>query len=69
MAYKVCISTGKGKNLSRACSTPLPNKKRVVGWVKRTPIGNNSTQVSVENTRTGKVLTGRKIRFFNSSRF
>ena len=69
MAYKVCIRTGKGKNLSRACSTPLPNKNRVVAWVKRTPIGRDTTKVSVENTRTGKTVTGQKIRFFNSNRF
>jgi|2_EtaG_2_1085320.scaffolds.fasta_scaffold00470_15 hypothetical protein len=65
MAYKVYIKSGG----ARSCSTPLPNKNRVVAWVKGHPIGNDSTQVSIENTRTGKVVAGRKIRFFDTRRF
>ncbi len=65
MSYKVCIHSGG----TRSCSTPLPNKRRVSAWVKRTPIGNDRTQVTVENTRTGKVQTGNKLRFFNPKRF
>lgn len=65
MAYKVFISTGKKgtKNYTSMGSTPLKNKQAVVNWVKRNPVGNYKTQVSVENTRTKKIITGQKIRF------
>ena len=69
MAYKVCIVSGRGKNRAKACSIPLPNKQRVANYLKRTPIGNDNTKVSVKNLRTGKMFTGRKIRFYNPKRW
>jgi len=56
MAYIVNIQTGNrsNKNFTRTQSTPLPNKEKVRMWVKRNPVGNIKTKVSIKNTTTGK---------------
>lgn len=38
MAYKVRIEVGKGKNKAVTESIPLPNKKRVCDYIKRSPL-------------------------------
>lgn len=63
MSYKVFISIGKGKNKASMGSTLLKNKQAVVNWVKRNPIGNYRTHVTVTNTRTKKRIEGQKVRF------
>jgi len=60
MAYIVRIQTGKGKNRSVSQSTPLQNKQKVRKWVKRNPVGNLSTDVTIRNTRTKKTITRSK---------
>ena len=57
MAYKVFISTGKkgSKNYTSMGSTPLPNKARVRAWIKRNPVGNVNTEVSIKNTVSKKI--------------
>lgn len=69
MAYKVRIDIGKGKNRAVSESIPLSNKADVVRWVKTHPFGNSNTQIKVKNLNTGKVITGRKLRFRNPARF
>jgi hypothetical protein len=64
MSYKVFIQSGQGKNKSTSGSIPLPNKQRVSNYVKRSPIGNSRSKVSVTNTRTGKTKTGKKYTFY-----
>ena len=62
MPYKVFISTGKkgSKNYTSMGSTPLPNKARVRAWIKRNPVGNVNTKVSIKNTVSKKIETMRK---------
>jgi len=58
MAYIVDIQTGSRarKNYTRSCSVPLPNKDRVRNWVKRNPVGNIRTPITIKNTRTNKTI-------------
>jgi|TARA_Y100000310_G_C20494540_1_gene720859 hypothetical protein len=60
MAYIINIQTGKGKNFTRTRSVPLPNKKRVRSWVKRNPVGNINTKITIRNTRTKRTITTTK---------
>ena len=69
MAYKVRIDIGRGKNRAVSESTLLSNKDDVAQWVKKHPLGNSNTQIKVKNLNTGKVITGRKLRFRNPDRF
>ena len=69
MAYKVRIDIGKGKNRAVSESTQLSNKEDVARWLKHHPLGNSNTKVEVRNVDTGKVMTGRKLRFRNPDRF
>ena len=69
MAYKVRIDIGKGKNRAVSESTVLANKENVANWVKKHPLGNANTKIEVKNVDTGKVITGRKLRFRNPDRF
>lgn len=63
MAYLVKIKTGSGKNKSRSGSIPLPNKQRVVNYIKRSPIVKSSSRICVKNTRTGKTMCGDSFKF------
>ena len=63
MAYKVTIKTGSGKNQSRSGSLSLPNKQRVVNYIKRSPIANSRSKICVKNTVTGKMMCGDTFRF------
>ena len=69
MAYKVSISIGSGKNLTRSESVALPNKDRVASYVKRSPIGNSNTKISVKDLNSGKIISGRKVKFRSPSRW
>lgn len=69
MAYKVSIKVGSGKNTTRAESIALPNKARVARYVKQSPIGNSSTNISVRDLNSGKTVSGRKIKFYNPNRW
>ena len=62
MGYIVNIQTGsRGRgNFARVQSTPLPNKERVRAWVKRNPVGNVNTKLTIKNTRTNKTITKTK---------
>ena len=60
MAYIINIQTGKGKSVTRSRSIPLPNKKRVRAWAKRSPVGNSRTKVKIKNTRTKRTITTTK---------
>jgi hypothetical protein len=51
MAYVVKIETGKGKKRTVSQSIPLSSKEKVRRWVKRNPVGRNSTEVTIRNTR------------------
>ena len=44
MAFKVRIEVGKGKNRSVSESIPLPNKKRVCSFIKRSPFVKSNTK-------------------------
>ena len=62
MAYIVNIQTGsrtKG-NFTKTQSTPLPNKERVRKWIKRNPVGNSNTNITIKNTRTKKTSRMKK---------
>ncbi len=63
MAFKVRIVVGKGKNRSVSESIPLPNKKRVCNFIKRSPFVKSNTNIKVTNTRTKKVTTGKRAKF------
>jgi len=57
MTYIVNIQTGsrsKG-NFTRVRSTQLPNKARVRAWIKRNPVGNSNTKISIKNTVSKKI--------------
>lgn len=69
MAYKVRIEVGKGKNHSVTESIPLPNKKRVCSYIKRSPLVKSNTQVKVKNLRTGKTTIGTQSKFCVRGRF
>jgi gentisate 1,2-dioxygenase len=69
MGYKVIISTGQGKYRARTGSLVLPNKESVAQYVKRSPLGNYKTKITVEDVSSGKIMTGRKIRFQNPVRW
>ena len=62
MGYIVNIQTGtrKKKNFTRVQSTPLANKEKVRAWVKRNPVGNVNTKVTIKNTKTNKIVTKSK---------
>ena len=59
MGYKVLITTGKrgSKNFTSMGSTPLSNKAKVRAWIKRNPVGNINTKITIKNTLTKKVET------------
>jgi len=63
MAYIVRIEVGKGKNKSVSQSIPLPNKKRVCNFIRRSPFVKSNTNIKVKNTRTKKTVTGKQARF------
>lgn len=69
MGYKVFISVGKGKNRTTMGSIELPNKQRVSDYIKKNPLGNYKTKVRVTDTITKEVKTGKKIRFYNPTRW
>jgi len=69
MSYKVRIEIGKGKNKSVSQSIPLPNKKRVVKFIKRSPFVKSNTNIKVTNTRTKKVINGKSFRFRDEDSF
>jgi len=62
MPYKVFISTGKrgSKNYTSMGSTPLPNKARVRAWIKRNPVGNSNTNITIKNTISKKTISMKK---------
>ena len=68
MAYVVNIQTGSKKptkrnpygNFTRTQSIPLPNKERVRKWIKRNPVGNANTNITIKNTRTKKTSRMKK---------
>lgn len=66
MAYKVFITTGRGKNKSTAGSIELPNKERVSRYIKRSPLVRSNTKIEVENIRSGKKTTGTQGKFFKN---
>jgi hypothetical protein len=47
----------------------LPNKERVARYVKQSPIGNYKTKISVKDLVSGKITSGRKIKFHNPNRW
>ena len=63
MTYKVRIEVGKGKNKAVTESVPLPNKKRVCNYIKRSPLVNPNTKVKVTNINTNKITVGTQSRF------
>ena len=63
MAYKVTIKTGSGKNQSKSGSISLPNKQRVVNYIKRSPIASSKSRICVKNTVTGKTMCGDTFKF------
>lgn len=69
MAYKVRIDVGKGKNRSVSQSVPLSKKEDVARWVRTHPFGNSNTKIEVKNLNTGKVITGRKLKFYHPKTF
>lgn len=69
MGYKVFISTGKGKNYASTGSIELPTKERVSNYIKRNPLGNYKTKVSVYDTQSKKTKSGSKLHFYNPSRW
>ena len=58
MSYIVRIEVGKGKNKAVSQSIPLPNKKRVENFIKRSPLVKSNTKIKLKNTRTKKITTG-----------
>ena len=62
MAYIVTIQSGSKsrRNFARAQSIPLPNKERVRAWIKRNPVGNINTNITIKNTTTKKTLKMKK---------
>lgn len=58
MGYIVDIQTGSRSrgNFSRSKSILLPNKIRVRNWVKRNPIGNIRTPITIKDTKTNKTI-------------
>jgi len=62
MPYVVNIQTGSrsGKNFTRMQSTPLSNKEKVRAWIKRNPVGNAKTKITIKNLLTKKTLTTTK---------
>ena len=60
MAYVVRIQTGKNKNKTVTQSIPLPSKERVRMYVKRNPVGNWRTKVTIRDTRKNKTITKTK---------
>ena len=63
MTYKVRIEVGKGKNRAVTESIPLPNKKRVCDYIKRSPLVRSNTKVKVTNLRTNKLTIGTQSKF------
>lgn len=63
MAYLVKIKTGSGKDKCRSGSIPLPNKQRIINYIKRSSLVNPSSRICVENTRTGKTICGDSFKF------
>ena len=60
MAYIVNIQTGTGKNFCRTCSTPLSSKEKVRRWIRKNPLGNTNTKVTIKNTITKRTITTTK---------
>ena len=62
MAYIINIHTGKrgSKNFTNTTSTPLSNKEKVRRWIKRNPVGNTNTKVTIKNTINKKTITTTK---------
>jgi len=63
MSYKVRIEVGKGKNKSVTESIPLPNKKRVCAYIKRSPLVKSNTQVKVTDLKNDKTEIGTQFHF------
>lgn len=59
MAYIVKIQTGSRakKNFCSTGSIPLPNKARVRAYIKKNPLGNYKTKITIYNTVTKKTQT------------
>ena len=66
MAFIVKIKVGKGKNITRTQSIPLPNKDRVCRYVRKSPLVKSNTNIRVTNTKTKKTVTGKQGKFWKN---
>ena len=69
MTYKVRIEVGKGKNHAVTERIPLPNKKRVCNYIKRSPLVKSNTKIKVTNLRTKKITFGTQSTFCVRGRY
>jgi len=67
MSYKVRIEVGKGKNRAVTESIPIP-KKKVCGYIKRSPLVKSNTKVRVTNLLTHRTTIGTQGRFCSKFR-
>ena len=66
--YKVRIEVGKGKNKAVTESIPLPNKKRVCNYIKRSPLVRSNTKIKVTNLKNKKIHIGTQSKFCSKFR-
>lgn len=66
MTYIVKIKVGKGKDMARTQSVPLPNKSRVERYIKRSPLVKSNTKIIVTNTTSKKTVTGTEGKFLRN---
>jgi len=69
MSYKVYIEVGKGEEKAISESTELSSKEDVSRWVKSHPFGNINTKIKIKDLSSGKIVSGKKVRFYNPERW
>jgi len=57
MGYIVRIAIGKGMNRTVTQSIILPNKERVRAYIKRNPVGNINTRITIKDINTNKIYS------------
>lgn len=63
MSYTVSVKVGKGFNRSTSQSIPLPNKDRVVNYIKNNPMIKSNTNIELKNNTNKELITGKRAKF------
>ena len=65
MKYIVKVKVKTRSGIARSQSIPLSSKKMVEQYIKTSPMIRSNTNVEVVDKITGKIIKGKRARFYN----